>query len=111
MEIPPSPKRAALWLRRPIPAPAPPVAKPQATFHLLKVGQWLRTTLTLAIGVVTLPPDQLWQVIAVNSLGATVQAHATTIIMNINTPDWKARGLWTRARKPRAPKPPRSTPK
>ena len=52
----------------------------------------------------TLHPNHLWQVLAVNSLGATVQAHLTTHVAVIRDPLWKESGQWARARKPKVGK-------
>ena len=101
----PSALRAAQNLRRVIPPPAPPKPKAQGSFHLLKPGQWLRNNHPLTLGRSTLPPNSLWQVVGVNSLGATLKAEGSSLVTHINNPKWKETAQWTRARKPPKSKP------
>ena len=53
------------------------------------------------MGAAVILPGELWQVTAVNSQVATLTMHGTRIVATIIARDWKEKGTWLRARKPK----------
>ncbi len=66
-------------LLRKVPAPAPPKRKVQATFASLRPGQWLADSVGAG----------MWQVVAVDNLGATVALAGDPIEIRTLDRDWR----------------------
>lgn len=86
------------YLTKPVPLARRPMAKPQASWQTLKVGQRLCNTSDIIQGVLKFPAGELWEVVVVDSLGArllhTTGGHGYTL----RDPGWKT--LFERVRAP-----------
>ena len=79
---------AAHALRRPIPAPARPRAKPTKTWRRLKPGQLLANRESIIRGSVLCPAGIRWLVHSVNSLGAQLRMEDSNLFMIWSNEDW-----------------------
>lgn len=86
-------------LTLPVPAPRPPVAKPQDSFATLKVGQRLEQVTSFDVGTKRFSPGLLWEVRGVDSLGAYLICLTEDQGYVVRSREWKDK-LFKRVRRP-----------
>jgi hypothetical protein len=85
-------------LTRPVPPARRPVAKPQASWQQLKVGQRLSNKEPITRNVRTYHVGSLWEVTYVDSLGAKIRLVQCDDTFTVTDPNWKL--LFERVRAP-----------
>jgi hypothetical protein len=94
-------QQALSYLTRPVPPARRPVAKPQASWQQLKVGQRLNSRGDIIIGTQRFTQGSFWEVAKVDSSGAELVHEYPMggwVTYKLTNPDWKS--LFERVRAP-----------